>query len=73
MAENQTSKPMVQQKSPTELLEMQAQALADLYQLQLKQQERPEAIARLLGGETISETHLHSARQLLAESGQIIN
>jgi DNA repair protein RecN (Recombination protein N) len=38
----------------------------------LKNQERPEAIARLLVGETISETHLRSARDLLAESGQTI-
>ncbi len=37
---------------------------------QLKNQERPEAIARLLVGETISETHLGSARELLKESGQ---
>jgi DNA repair protein RecN (Recombination protein N) len=34
--------------------------------------ERPQAIAWLLGGETISETHLRSARELLAESGQEI-
>ncbi len=40
---------------------------------QLQTQERPEAIARLLVGETISETHLGSARELLAESGQAIN
>jgi DNA repair protein RecN (Recombination protein N) len=38
----------------------------------LQTQERPEAIARLLGGETISETHLRSARELLTESGQPI-
>jgi DNA repair protein RecN (Recombination protein N) len=37
---------------------------------QLKNSERPEAIARLLVGETISETHIRSARELLAESGQ---
>jgi DNA repair protein RecN (Recombination protein N) len=36
----------------------------------LQNKERPEAIARLLVGEKISETHIHSARQLLAESGQ---
>jgi DNA repair protein RecN (Recombination protein N) len=36
----------------------------------LQNRERPEAIARLLVGETISETHLRSARELLAESGQ---
>lgn len=35
----------------------------------LKAAERPEAIARLLGGKTISETHLKSARELLAEAG----
>lgn len=35
----------------------------------LKASERPEAIARLLGGERISETHLKSARELLAEAG----
>jgi len=35
----------------------------------LRNAERPEAIARLLGGETISETHLQSARELLAEAG----
>ncbi len=35
----------------------------------LQNTERPEAIARLLGGETISETHLQSARELLAEAG----
>jgi DNA repair protein RecN (Recombination protein N) len=39
---------------------------------QLQKRERPEAIARLLVGETISETHLRSARELLAESGQPI-
>jgi len=38
----------------------------------LQNKERPEAIARLLVGEKISETHIHSARQLLAESGQTI-
>jgi len=38
----------------------------------LQDKERPEAIARLLVGEKISETHIHSARQLLAESGQTI-
>lgn len=38
----------------------------------LQNRERPEAIARLLVGETISETHLLSARELLAESGQQI-
>jgi len=37
---------------------------------QLQNRERPEAIARLLVGETISETHISSARELLAESGQ---
>jgi DNA repair protein RecN (Recombination protein N) len=37
---------------------------------QLQNRERPEAIARLLVGETISETHLRSARELLTESGQ---
>jgi DNA repair protein RecN (Recombination protein N) len=36
---------------------------------QLGEAERPEAIARLLGGEVISESHLRSARDLLAESG----
>ncbi len=35
----------------------------------LHDNERAEAIARLLGGENISETHLQSARELLAESG----
>jgi DNA repair protein RecN (Recombination protein N) len=39
----------------------------------LQNRERPEAIARLLVGETISETHIRSARELLAESGQTIN
>lgn len=38
----------------------------------LQNRERPEAIARLLVGETISETHLRSARELLTESGQPI-
>jgi len=38
----------------------------------LQSRERPEAIARLLVGETISETHIRSARELLAESGQTI-
>lgn len=36
---------------------------------QLEEAERPEAIARLLGGEVISESHLRSARDLLEESG----
>jgi DNA repair protein RecN (Recombination protein N) len=40
---------------------------------QLKSSERPEAIARLLGGEVISESHLRSARDLLAESGHEIS
>lgn len=40
---------------------------------QLQKKERPEAIARLLVGETISETHLRSARELLKESGQGAN
>jgi DNA repair protein RecN (Recombination protein N) len=35
---------------------------------QLADKERAEAIARLLGGESISETHLRSAEQLLAEA-----
>jgi DNA repair protein RecN (Recombination protein N) len=39
----------------------------------LESRERPEAIARLLVGETISETHLRSARELLEESGQETN
>lgn len=39
----------------------------------LRNAERPEAIARLLGGETISETHLQSARELLAEAGFVEN
>lgn len=39
---------------------------------QLQDGERPEAIARLLVGETISETHLRSARELLSESGQTV-
>jgi DNA repair protein RecN (Recombination protein N) len=34
----------------------------------LRDTERPEAIARLLGGENITETHLQSARELLAEA-----
>lgn len=34
----------------------------------LRHAERPEAIARLLGGEKITETHLQSARELLAEA-----
>jgi DNA repair protein RecN (Recombination protein N) len=39
----------------------------------LQNRERPEAIARLLVGGTLSETHLRSARELLAESGQAAN
>ena len=39
----------------------------------LQNAERPEAIARLLGGETISETHLQSARELLVEAGFVGN
>lgn len=34
---------------------------------QLSNEERTVAVARLLGGETISETHLESARQLIHE------
>ncbi len=34
----------------------------------LAEEERAEAIARLLGGESISETHLRSAEQLLSEA-----
>jgi DNA repair protein RecN (Recombination protein N) len=37
----------------------------------LRAVERPEAIARLLGGETISETHLQSARELLEEAKSV--
>jgi len=36
----------------------------------LKASERAEAIARLLGGESITETHLQSARELLVEAGR---
>ncbi len=35
----------------------------------LQKEERPLAIAKLLGGEKISETHLKSAQELLAEAG----
>ncbi len=35
----------------------------------LAKEERPLAIAKLLGGEKISETHLKSAQELLAEAG----
>jgi DNA repair protein RecN (Recombination protein N) len=35
----------------------------------LKNCERPQAVANLLGGTKISETHLKSARELLAEAG----
>jgi len=37
---------------------------------ELQTGERPEAIARLLVGDTITATHLNSARELLRESGQ---
>jgi DNA repair ATPase RecN len=36
----------------------------------LQNAERPEAVAKLLGGATVSEAHLRSAAELLAESGQ---
>lgn len=35
----------------------------------LEKEERPLAIAKLLGGEKISEAHLQSAQELLAEAG----
>ncbi len=38
----------------------------------LQRHERPQAIASLLGGEKISETHLKSARELLAEAGNAV-
>ncbi|MGH7496186.1 MAG: DNA repair protein RecN [bacterium] len=38
----------------------------------LKNDERPQAVANLLGGEKISETHLNSARELLAEAGNSV-
>jgi DNA repair protein RecN (Recombination protein N) len=39
----------------------------------LSDSERPKAIAQLLGGESISEAHLRSARDLLVESGHGIS
>jgi DNA repair ATPase RecN len=38
----------------------------------LQDGERPQAVANLLGGEKISETHLNSARELLAEAGNSV-
>ncbi len=37
----------------------------------LREEEREEAVARLLGGETISETHLSSARELLRQAQEM--
>ncbi len=46
-----------------------AQGRATTRVRRLKNSERPQAIANLLGGEKISTTHLESARELLAEAG----